>query len=112
MGGSVVADYNDNHATTSGSVGVVSSPTLKSMNNGTAASSTTKTTHTGAIMDVKMRGCRVITGSKDKTIKLWDVRQPSSPILTLYGHSHAVHSVDFSDDFIVSGSVDTGLRVW
>ena len=47
--------------------------------------------HSGAILDVKMRGNRVLTASVDKTVKLWDVRRADEPIVTLFGHSGAGH---------------------
>ena len=43
--------------------------------------------HTGAIMDAKIKGCRVVTASSDKTLKMWDIRRTKESICTLYGHS-------------------------
>lgn len=58
-------------------------------------------------------GKRIVSGSKDKTIRLWDVEsgehQPP-----FEGHQDSVNSVAFSPDGerIVSGSSDTTVRLW
>lgn len=68
--------------------------------------------HTGPVLDVKLHGNRIVSCSMDKTVKVWDARSVKKPITTLVGHSSAVHCVDFVDALIVSGSVDTSLRLW
>lgn len=57
------------------------------------------------------------SGSDDKTIRLWhlDTKQArTSPIATLYGHSHAVVSVAFSPDgkILATGSDDKTIKLW
>jgi len=68
--------------------------------------------HSGAVLDVKLRGNRVVSSSMDKTVRMWDLRVVSSPLVTLEGHSAEVHCVDFRDRMVVSGSRDTSLKVW
>jgi len=68
--------------------------------------------HTGAVLDVKLRGNRAVSASMDKTVRMWDVRSPQSPLATLEGHSAEVHCVDFRDRMVLSGSRDTSLKVW
>lgn len=53
------------------------------------------------------------SGSRDYTIKLWDVNT-GMEIHTFEGHSHSVKSVVFSRDgkYLLSGAVDNSLRVW
>lgn len=68
--------------------------------------------HTGAVLDVKLRGNRVVSASMDKTVRMWDIREPSQPLATLEGHSEEVHCVDFRDRMVLSGSRDTSLKVW
>jgi len=68
--------------------------------------------HTGAVLDVKLHGNRIVSCSMDKTVKVWDSRRAEEPITSLVGHGAAVHCVDFVDALIVSGSVDTSLRLW
>merc|ERR1719330_1819028 len=68
--------------------------------------------HTGAVLDLKLRGNRLVSASMDKTVRMWDIRQPQVPISTFEGHSGEVHCVDFRDRMVLSGSRDTSLKVW
>jgi WD40 repeat protein/serine/threonine protein kinase len=58
-------------------------------------------------------GTRIITGSTDRTAKVWDART-GSPQLELKGHTGGVRSVAFSPDGtrIVTGSFDQTAKVW
>ena len=58
-------------------------------------------------------GKRVVTGSSDKTARIWNA-QTGKPLRTLQGHSSYVTSVAFSPDGkrIVTGSDDHTARVW
>ena len=58
-------------------------------------------------------GSRIVTGSADKTAKLWDARS-GAEILTLAGHSGQVSSAGFSPDGsrVVTGSLDKTAKVW
>jgi hypothetical protein len=59
-------------------------------------------------------GTRIVSGSSDKTLRLWDAKS-GQPIGTpLRGHKSLVESVAFSPDGtrIVSGSSDKTLRRW
>jgi WD40 repeat protein len=68
--------------------------------------------HTGAVLDLKLRGNRIVSASMDKTVRMWDIREPRVPLATLEGHSEEVHCVDFCDHLVLSGSRDTALKVW
>merc|ERR1719282_393933 len=68
--------------------------------------------HTGAVLDVKLRGNRIVSASMDKTVRMWDIRQPQIPLATFEGHSADVHCVDFNDRVVLSGSRDTSMKVW
>jgi len=68
--------------------------------------------HAGTVLDLKLHGNRIVSASMDKTLKVWDLRQPDAPLANLEGHSAAVHCVDFQDRLVISGSVDTSLRIW
>ncbi len=53
------------------------------------------------------------SGSKDKTIKLWDVKT-GKELRTLSGHGDGVSSVSFSSDgqILASGSKDKTIKLW
>jgi len=58
-------------------------------------------------------GKRIVSGSYDKTVKVWDADR-GTETLTLKGHTHFISSVAFSADGkrIVSGSNDGTVKVW
>lgn len=71
--------------------------------------------HGGAIRTVAFScdGRRLLTGSDDKTIKVWLV-QGQKFLATLTGHINWVRSAEFHPDggTIVSGSDDRTVRLW
>src|ERR1700760_1538399 len=58
-------------------------------------------------------GRRVVSGSDDSTVRIWNVETGSEEKM-LEGHSSLVYSVAFSHDGrrVVSGSVDKTVRIW
>jgi len=56
---------------------------------------------------------KIISGSSDKTIKIWEVEE-GTLLHTLNGHICSVFSVAFSSDNnkIVSGSSDKTIKIW
>jgi WD40 repeat protein len=58
-------------------------------------------------------GKKVVSGSSDKTVRLWDT-VTGAALQTLEGHSSSVNSVAFSFDGkqVVSGSSDKTVRLW
>ncbi|NEZ60752.1 DnaJ domain-containing protein [Adonisia turfae] len=71
--------------------------------------------HTGDVSAVAIArdGKKLVTGSHDKTLRLWSVKT-GSLLRTLSGHSQAVHCVAVSWDgkLIASGSADTTIKLW
>ncbi|CCA71457.1 related to WD40-repeat protein (notchless protein) [Serendipita indica DSM 11827] len=59
-------------------------------------------------------GSRIISGSFDKTIRVWDADTGQPLGEPLQGHEHWVTAVGFSPDgsIIVSGSEDKTIRLW
>ena len=64
-------------------------------------------------MAVSPDGRRIVSGSGDKTLKVWDL-ESHQELASLSGHSSSVYAVAFSPDGrrIVSGSGDKTLKVW
>ena len=58
-------------------------------------------------------GASLVSGSHDKTVKLWDV-QTGGVVKTFYGHTRWVLSVSISADhtMIASGSRDKAVHLW
>ncbi|RXK88781.1 TIR domain-containing protein, partial [Chlorobaculum sp. 24CR] len=71
--------------------------------------------HSGAVMAAAFSpdGSRIISGSDDNTLKLWDAASGNC-LLTLSGHSGTVTAAAFSPDGsrIISGSRDNTLNIW
>ena len=69
--------------------------------------------HTGAVYSIKASGNTVLSGSVDKTVRLWDLRTGNC-VRTMEGHTGIVYSVDMDGHCrtAVSGSKDTTVRLW
>lgn len=71
--------------------------------------------HNKAVYSVSFSpdGTQIISGSGDKTIKIWDAKN-GYLIKSYSGHTEAVFSVAFNNDgnFFISGSGDQTLRLW
>ncbi|KAF7334736.1 WD-REPEATS-REGION domain-containing protein [Mycena sanguinolenta] len=72
--------------------------------------------HTGAVTSVAFSQDKkyIVSGSNDKTMRLWDAESGASLGKPLEGHTSGVRSVAFSPDgkHIVSGSQDKTVRLW
>jgi WD40 repeat protein len=74
------------------------------------------TGHESAVFSVAFSpdGQRIVSGSLDKTLRLWDANTGKAIGQPLTGHESVVSSVAFSSDGkrIVSGGGDSILRLW
>ncbi|KZP03820.1 WD40 repeat-like protein, partial [Athelia psychrophila] len=72
--------------------------------------------HEGRVLSVAFSpdGTVIVSGSADKTVRVWNAVTGQEALLPLEGHNHWVCSVAFSPDGtkIVSGSRDKTVRVW
>src|SRR5882724_7921419 len=59
-------------------------------------------------------GSKIVSGSWDKTIRIWDASTGVEMLPPLQGHDGCISSVAFSPDGskIVSGSDDKTIRIW
>ena len=71
--------------------------------------------HSGSVYSVafSLDSQRIVSGSHNDTIKLWDA-QTGSELQTLEGHSDRAYSVAFSlgSQRIMSGSADKTTKLW
>lgn len=71
--------------------------------------------HSGTVNSITISpsGKYFVSGSDDKTVKLWDTKT-GMEIRTLSGHKNVVTSVSFSPkgNYIVSGSWDKTIILW
>ena len=59
-------------------------------------------------------GHHIISGSEDRTIRIWDAKTGAAVGNPLEGHTDSVYSVAYSPDghHIISGSQDRTIRIW
>jgi WD40 repeat protein len=67
--------------------------------------------HTGAIWRLVVDGDSIISGSSDKTIKIWD-KNTGNCIQTLQGHTAVIWCLVVDGDKIISGSRDNTIKIW
>src|SRR5258706_401959 len=72
--------------------------------------------HTDAVncLSYSPNGCHIVTGSNDRTIRIWDAEMGTVVGEALQGHTGNVESVAYSPDgrHITAGSRDRTIRIW
>lgn len=69
--------------------------------------------HTQGISCVQFDDTRIVSGSSDKTIKVWNIRTNTPwSVQTLVGHSGTVRCLHLEGNRLVSGSADNSIKVW
>ncbi|KIM24262.1 hypothetical protein M408DRAFT_76226 [Serendipita vermifera MAFF 305830] len=65
-------------------------------------------------VSISSDGKRIVSGSSDRTVRIWDAETGQTILGPLHGHSHSVYSASFSPDGkrVVSCSSDHTIRVW
>jgi WD40 repeat protein len=67
--------------------------------------------HGGPVWCVDFQENTVVSGSYDKTIKVWNLRSGSCSS-TLRGHDDWVSTVQIKGNMVVSGSWDNSIKIW
>ncbi|XP_021371691.1 beta-TrCP-like [Mizuhopecten yessoensis] len=69
--------------------------------------------HSQGISCVQFDDTRIVSGSSDKTIKVWNIRTNAPwSVQTLVGHSGTVRCLHLEGKRLVSGSTDKSIKVW
>lgn len=69
--------------------------------------------HSQGISCVQFDDTRIVSGSSDKTIKVWNIRTNAQwSVQTLVGHSGTVRCLHLEGKRLVSGSTDKSIKVW
>ncbi|XP_074644813.1 uncharacterized protein LOC141901465 [Tubulanus polymorphus] len=69
--------------------------------------------HTQGISCVQFDDTRIVSGSSDKMIKVWNIRTNTPwSVQTLVGHSGTVRCLHLDGNRLVSGSTDRTIKVW
>ncbi|EYB88699.1 hypothetical protein Y032_0243g3508 [Ancylostoma ceylanicum] len=76
----------------------------------------TFTGHTQGITCVQFDNDRIVSGSSDTTIRIWDLRGSSDVgnlgTMALNGHSATVRCLDLNGNVLASGSNDFSIKIW
>ncbi|KAF9102184.1 hypothetical protein BGX27_011134 [Mortierella sp. AM989] len=67
--------------------------------------------HEDSVYCIQFDNTRIVTGSRDHTIKFWDIKTLQCTD-TLKGHSQSVLCLQFNDKRMISGSSDSTIIVW
>ncbi|KAL4472028.1 hypothetical protein ABPG72_007077 [Tetrahymena utriculariae] len=71
-------------------------------------------THSINSLSYSSDGSFLVTGSWDKSFKIWDAKQGFELLKTIKQHSDPINCVDFSKDgkYLISASIDKTCKIW
>ena len=67
--------------------------------------------HSEAIYCLQFDADKIMTGSRDDTVKIWDMKTKAC-IQSLRGHDASVLCLQYDSEFLVTGSSDSTIIVW
>ncbi|KAG2176980.1 hypothetical protein INT43_007634 [Umbelopsis isabellina] len=67
--------------------------------------------HTAGIYCIQFDDQKIVSGSRDHTIKIWDIGTGAC-IRTLWQHTQSVLCLQYDDRYIISGSSDNTIKQW
>ena len=67
--------------------------------------------HTNHVLCLQFRDDRLLSGSGDCTIRVWDLNTFEMKLI-LRGHKAAVTTLQFDESRIISGSLDHLIKIW
>jgi len=70
--------------------------------------------HSNSVQAVafSLDGQTLVSGSKDCTIRVWNINQEEPLLYTLSGHNAWIRTIAISDQTIASGSYDNTIKIW
>jgi WD40 repeat protein len=68
--------------------------------------------HSGSVTCMQVDGSRVITGSSDKTMRIWTLNSGKPAVATFMGHSKPLSSLRASQRCLASGAANGTVRLW
>lgn len=66
--------------------------------------------HRGSVLCISLHGNNVASGSRDKSVKVWNFT--TAKCRRTFRHRHVVHTVQVSDTIVVSGCEGGKVKVW
>lgn len=67
--------------------------------------------HKGGVWTLEFNDKYLVTGSTDKTARVWDIITGHT-LVVLMGHKSTVRTLKIKDNFIITGSRDSEIRIW